>query len=670
MANSIVRLTVDDSSFNAKIKEAARNFADFGKRVASAGADAMAEFARGTKTAKAAFEGFNAALKANALILVASLAIQAASAIGEMIGKWITGADDAADAQQRLNDKLEETARLIDGINEEGDFNARMAKAAGASTKDVLQMKVQSAEKANNSALAALMDPNIKVGTEEYKKAKQLYERANKRLQKAIQDQKVDEQAQKYKTGEYAPKKTGSGRTPKPKVTPVQQAALDIQKAEKEYANALKNAQLKMNEGMIKDDKYEKEILENEKKLADAYLKAYNVTGDEEYLNKFKDTADRVKNLEGVVDAAAEAHKAEENAARELANAQKKLTNAQLDAAKAAEGNDLKEFYSANKKLVAAGGTAMEPIDFTATAGNIDAFINNLKEKIDDADLGSELYNELTKQLADAEMLSSLVKLALENGINLVEFNPQELWDKIFGTNPGDYIDDSKWEEIRQKAEEIIGKPISIDVNTGKIAEDTKTKKETSKEAIDKMTSRLSAFTSGISQITNGLQAVGLEIPKELQNTLNVINGLISVIQGVSSVVSVFATGAETANTAATIANTAAIGALTTTMAVNTATNLVPFMKTGGVAHAKQGFVPGNNYSDNVPIMVSSGELILNRAQQGNIASQLEGNGLQNLHLEAVLRGEDMRLSLKNNGRRTGRGEYVTTNFRRYGTGY
>ena len=191
-----------------------------------------------------------------------------------------------------------------------------------------------------------------------------------------------------------------------------------------------------------------------------------------------------------------------------------------------------------------------------------------------------------------------------------------------------------------------------------------------SKEAIDKLTNKMSTLSSGITSITSGLQAMNVNIPEELQEAINVVNGMISVIQGVSAIISVFSTGAENANTIATVANTTALGALTTAMIANTTVNAIPFFRGGGVAHAAQGFVPGNNHNDNIPIMVSSGELILNRAQQGNIASQLEGNGLQNLHLEAVLRGEDMRLSLNNNGRRTGRGEYVTTNFRRYGTGY
>ncbi|MBQ7512364.1 MAG: hypothetical protein IJU11_06445, partial [Prevotella sp.] len=86
----------------------------------------------------------------------------------------------------------------------------------------------------------------------------------------------------------------------------------------------------------------------------------------------------------------------------------------------------------------------------------------------------------------------------------------------------------------------------------------------------------------------------------------------------------------------------------------------------GGIVKAAGGtVVPGNNYSgDMVPAMLNSGELVLNRAQQGNLASQLEGGGMQNLQLSATIRGEDIKLALNNNSRRTGRGEYVTTNFR------
>lgn len=78
-------------------------------------------------------------------------------------------------------------------------------------------------------------------------------------------------------------------------------------------------------------------------------------------------------------------------------------------------------------------------------------------------------------------------------------------------------------------------------------------------------------------------------------------------------------------------------------------------------SYATGGIVPGNNHSDGLLAAVSSGELILNAAQQNNIASLLQGGGMSNMHLEAVVSGEQLRFVLNNNSRRRSRGEYVTT---------
>lgn len=83
--------------------------------------------------------------------------------------------------------------------------------------------------------------------------------------------------------------------------------------------------------------------------------------------------------------------------------------------------------------------------------------------------------------------------------------------------------------------------------------------------------------------------------------------------------------------------------------------------------YAQGGVIPGNSYSgDNQWARVNAGETILTRAQAGNLASQLEGVGLGNLQLSATISGEQIRLALNNNGRRTGRGEYVTTTFKQW----
>jgi len=90
------------------------------------------------------------------------------------------------------------------------------------------------------------------------------------------------------------------------------------------------------------------------------------------------------------------------------------------------------------------------------------------------------------------------------------------------------------------------------------------------------------------------------------------------------------------------------------------------FASGGTVPHAANGyFIGGSHFSGDVtPIMANAGELVLNKAQQGNLASQLQGGGMQNLNLTATIKGEQIRLALNNNGRRTGRGEYVQSNKR------
>lgn len=67
-----------------------------------------------------------------------------------------------------------------------------------------------------------------------------------------------------------------------------------------------------------------------------------------------------------------------------------------------------------------------------------------------------------------------------------------------------------------------------------------------------------------------------------------------------------------------------------------------------GYAHG--GIVGGNSYSgDNIyagNAMVNSGELVLNKAQQGNLASQLSGNGMQGIKVAGKIKGTDIILSV------------------------
>ena len=232
-----------------------------------------------------------------------------------------------------------------------------------------------------------------------------------------------------------------------------------------------------------------------------------------------------------------------------------------------------------------------------------------------------------------------------------------------------------------------INKPEPVDRDRDK-ADDRKQGRQ------DNDISKLAKGVGALSNIAGAFQNMGVELPEGLTKTISVIQSLITIIQSVQTIISLFSTGSQTANTVALGLNTGAIGALTAAMSANTASNFIPFLANGGVAgnmvnsrrfahggmvvnsqrfayggqvsgiskRAADGFVGGNNYSgDLIPIAVNSGELILNRAQQGNLASQLSGMGMSAMRLSCKVNAKDMEFILNHQASDTSRGRYLTS---------
>ena len=87
--------------------------------------------------------------------------------------------------------------------------------------------------------------------------------------------------------------------------------------------------------------------------------------------------------------------------------------------------------------------------------------------------------------------------------------------------------------------------------------------------------------------------------------------------------------------------------------------------------YAQGGMIKGNSYSgDNIGGMVdggaggfvglNAGEVVLNRAQTGNLASQLQGSGFGNSRLVGRLKGRDIIISIDRELSATGRGQMAT----------
>ena len=245
---------------------------------------------------------------------------------------------------------------------------------------------------------------------------------------------------------------------------------------------------------------------------------------------------------------------------------------------------------------------------------------------------------------ADEQTLNTILKDSIQNGINGMDFQLGSLSDQIA---KGIDVPDEKWQAIIEQYNELreqIGlDPIQIELKTGGI-------KNISQEAKTAAT-EFSKAASAIGSVGSALQSI--EDPGAK------VAGIIA--QAIATIAQTFAASLKGTFTpwdwiAGAAAGTATM--ISTIAAIKSAT--------ASERHAGGGFIGGKSYSgDNVMMPIegggmaalSSGELVLNRAQQSNLATQLEGGAGRSVHVTGMLRGEDIVLVADRWGRRTGKGE-------------
>lgn len=148
------------------------------------------------------------------------------------------------------------------------------------------------------------------------------------------------------------------------------------------------------------------------------------------------------------------------------------------------------------------------------------------------------------------------------------------------------------------------------------------------------LTKEIGNIAGGVSNIMGGIESLGIDLPQGMRDVVNGIQGVISILTGISSII----TAIQTISTA----------------------NLFK-LAGGGVVRAASGFVSGNNFSgDMVPALLNSGEVVLNRAQQGNLVSQLSESQRTRGPQLAQVSGEQIYIAMTNYLRRSGKGEMVT----------
>lgn len=275
---------------------------------------------------------------------------------------------------------------------------------------------------------------------------------------------------------------------------------------------------------------------------------------------------------------------------------------------------------------------------------SVDALVGQLQQAVQTADIGGALMQNLQTGLADARSLSTLLKTAIENGLNTEGMDFSGLKEQI---GHGIDIPDGKFEELQAKINEKLAEmgidPIEINFKTGDIKASVQGVEKTALSTAD-------AWKSAAQAISNAGSAM-----QNIEDPSAQVAGI--VMQAIANIALGFAQASAQDSKLGVwrwiIAATAGLATMTATIAsIKSATK-------GGFAEG--GIVPGNSYSgDNMRISeygINSGELVLTRAQTNSIAAQLtDGDGRSSGGMrETYVRGETIYMALTNYMRRSGK---------------
>ena len=197
--------------------------------------------------------------------------------------------------------------------------------------------------------------------------------------------------------------------------------------------------------------------------------------------------------------------------------------------------------------------------------------------------------------------------------------------------DPDQYFQ-SVWAMIGEQGRKQIAGTGAKQFDYGKLIKEQKKEEEKNPTATETLQG-IQTMVGSLQSITSGIETLGIELPKELTD----IFGVLQTITGI-------------------------VGSIQAMQQIGT---FLGIFKNGGIVpHAAGGTVAGTHYSGDVtPILANAGEVVLNRAQVGNLASSLQGNNQQPSGSPYVT-GEMIYLGLTNYLKSTGRGEIMTSRFK------
>lgn len=276
------------------------------------------------------------------------------------------------------------------------------------------------------------------------------------------------------------------------------------------------------------------------------------------------------------------------------------------------------EKYKAIKDSVLGVVKTQKEVQYESTTGgftqaNATALQQMLQGRLGNVAMGSAEYAAISRNLADLSALTAAIQKAVKAGLEIPQEDVQALWETIFN---GDALPEGALDFITSKLPKTAAKKA---------------------DPID-----IAAKVSGsLNTIVGGLEQLGVDVPRGLQSVISGIQVLTGIVSAISALVSLI-------NAKETVSMVA---------------GLVPVMAGGGVVPKAAGgwTVPGRSFSnDRVPILANSGEVVLNRAEVGNLSSQLQDAG-GGFAVSARIDGEDLLIAINRASVRRGRGTVAMT---------
>lgn len=278
-------------------------------------------------------------------------------------------------------------------------------------------------------------------------------------------------------------------------------------------------------------------------------------------------------------------------------------------------------------------------------SSTIDAWRGMKQDELVNTDLGTkegmEAGVKIVADMDSMETLQSAVENALSQGVTLPTDAVQGLYDSIFNSEdiPTDQLQawvDSLNEQLEKAG---LGK-IALKVDskgTKKITDGGKEAKaswQDAARAVQSVGGAMAGIEDPAMKIASTIAQAIAEIALSFASALNKKESQAGGVWGWIA--------AAAAGTATMISTIAAVK--------------------GATRHAGGGIVGGNTPSGDLqPVLLNSGELILNKAQQGALASQMQESRESEGARVPYVSGEEIYLGLSNYLRRRGYGEIVTT---------